>query len=255
MTKKNYAIYFLITLLTVASFALGSLYTRVKDLEKKGDSPKEIQPQSEPTPKYLNFNDALKDYAKQTGIDGEKLLSCTLSGEKKTIVDSQVKEGGDLGVQGTPAFFINGRFLGGAFPYESFKEIIDKELAGQGSGNYKDYSENLQRAYEEGRSFDPKPKKVEAAGAAVRGTDSAKVTIVEFSDFQCPFCAKSYSTVKKILEDYKGSVRLIYKHFPLNAIHKNAQKAAEAVECAKDQGKFWELHDKLLENQSDWANI
>jgi len=72
--------------------------------------------------------------------------------------------------------------------------------------------------------------------------------LVEFSDFECPFCGRHYQTLKKILSDYKGKVRLVYKHFPLG-FHPNAQKAAEASECASEQGKFWEYHDKLFENQ------
>jgi protein-disulfide isomerase/copper chaperone CopZ len=81
----------------------------------------------------------------------------------------------------------------------------------------------------------------------VRGDFNAPITLVEFSDFECPFCARHYPTLKKILEDYKGKVRLVYKHFPLS-FHPNAQKAAEASECAAEQGKFWEYHDKLFEN-------
>lgn len=82
----------------------------------------------------------------------------------------------------------------------------------------------------------------------VRGDFNAPITLVEFSDFECPFCERHFPTLNKILEDYKGKVRLVYKHFPLG-FHPNAQKAAEASECADEQGKFWEYHDKLFENQ------
>jgi protein-disulfide isomerase/copper chaperone CopZ len=81
----------------------------------------------------------------------------------------------------------------------------------------------------------------------VRGNFDAPVTLVEFSDCECPFCARHYPTLNKILKDYEGKVRLVYKHFPL-AFHPNAQKAAEASECAAEEGKFWEYHDKLFEN-------
>lgn len=83
----------------------------------------------------------------------------------------------------------------------------------------------------------------------VRGDFNAPITLVEFSDFECPFCVRHYPTMNKILDDYKGKVRLVYKHFPLG-FHPNAQKAAEASECADEQGKFWEYHDKLFENQA-----
>ncbi len=81
----------------------------------------------------------------------------------------------------------------------------------------------------------------------IRGAFNAPITLVEFSDFECPFCARHYPTLKKILNDYQGKVRLVYKHFPLS-FHPNGQKAAEASECADEQGKFWEYHDKLFEN-------
>jgi protein-disulfide isomerase/copper chaperone CopZ len=81
----------------------------------------------------------------------------------------------------------------------------------------------------------------------IRGDFNAPITLVEFSDFECPFCARHFPTLNKILSDYKGKVRLVYKHFPLG-FHPNAQKAAEASECAAEQGKFWEYHDKLFEN-------
>ena len=82
----------------------------------------------------------------------------------------------------------------------------------------------------------------------IRGDFDAPITLIEFSDFECPFCERFYPTVKKLLDDYQGKVRLVYKHFPLG-FHPNAQKAAEASECADEQGKFWEYHDKLFENQ------
>lgn len=83
----------------------------------------------------------------------------------------------------------------------------------------------------------------------ILGDPEAKVTIVEFSDFQCPFCKRFHPTLKQALKEYEGKVRWIYKHFPLRSIHPQAQSAAEASECAGEQGKFWEFADKLFENQ------
>ncbi len=88
----------------------------------------------------------------------------------------------------------------------------------------------------------------------IKGNPNAKITLVEFSDFECPFCAKHYPTLNKILADYNGKVRLVYKHFPLS-FHANSQKASEASECASEQGKFWEYHDKLFENQSQGFSV
>lgn len=83
------------------------------------------------------------------------------------------------------------------------------------------------------------------------GPEDAAVTIVEFSDFQCPYCARFQAeTLPQILSNYGDQVRFVYRDFPLTSIHANALKAAEASECADDQGKYWEYHDLLFQNQS-----
>ena len=91
------------------------------------------------------------------------------------------------------------------------------------------------------------PIKISIDGDPVRGPATAKVTIVEFSDFQCPYCAKATGEVKQILNKYPKDVRFIFKQFPLD-IHSQAAVAAEAALAAQAQGKFWEMHDKLYAN-------
>ena len=86
--------------------------------------------------------------------------------------------------------------------------------------------------------------------ARVRGNPDAPVTIVEFSDFQCPFCKSAESTLTEVLKKYSGRVKLAYLDFPLSEIHPKAQTAAEAARCAGEQGKFWEYHDALYADQS-----
>ena len=85
------------------------------------------------------------------------------------------------------------------------------------------------------------------------GAQDAKVTIIEFSDFQCPFCRTFWrDTLDKIKQEYINSgksVKFVYRDFPLSSIHSLAQKYAEAAECAQDQGKYWEMHDKIFEEQ------
>lgn len=83
--------------------------------------------------------------------------------------------------------------------------------------------------------------------APVRGPQTAPVTIVKFEDYQCPFCKTVQPTLVELLKRYEGRVRVVHKDLPLEAIHPQARQAAEASRCARDQGKFWEYHDKLYE--------
>ena len=88
---------------------------------------------------------------------------------------------------------------------------------------------------------------VSTDGAPIRGKADAPVTLVEFSDFHCPYCKRVQSTLTKVLEKYPGKIRLLFRHLPLDALHPQARSAAEASWCAQDQGKFWEYHDVLFE--------
>jgi len=101
------------------------------------------------------------------------------------------------------------------------------------------------------------PVDVSAAGNPQLGKDDAPVTVIEFSDFQCPFCQRfRQETFDQIKTNYidTGKVKFVYRDFPLSSIHPFAQKAAEAAECANDEGKFWEYHDLLFEKQQEWAS-
>lgn len=97
--------------------------------------------------------------------------------------------------------------------------------------------------------LDPMRIQVAASGAPAHGPESAPVTIIEFSDFQCPFCSRVIPALKRVKKEYGDEVRLVFRQFPLHSIHPQAQKAAEASLCANDQGKFWEMHDTMFENQ------
>jgi len=88
---------------------------------------------------------------------------------------------------------------------------------------------------------------VKAEGPS-KGPADAPVTIVEFSDFECPYCSRAAQTVDKIVENNAGKVRLVFRSYPL-PFHKNAKKASEAALCANEQGKFWQMHDALFANQ------
>lgn len=84
------------------------------------------------------------------------------------------------------------------------------------------------------------------AGEPLRGNPEATIDVIEYSDFECPFCVRHLDSINRLLTEYGDRVRLAYRHFPLS-FHPEAQKAAEASECAEEQGKFWEMHDKIFE--------
>lgn len=87
------------------------------------------------------------------------------------------------------------------------------------------------------------------------GPAEAKVTVVEFSDFQCPACRAAKPLVDQLKNQYGDSVKIVYRHFPLDSIHPNARLAAQASEVVAEQGKFWEYHDLLFTRQDEWADI
>lgn len=89
----------------------------------------------------------------------------------------------------------------------------------------------------------------------VKGDREAKVTLIEYGDFQCPACATYAPIMKKLLDETPNDLRIVYRHFPLLQIHKNALPSSKAAEAAGRQGKFWEMHDKLYETQGDWDDM
>jgi protein-disulfide isomerase len=97
--------------------------------------------------------------------------------------------------------------------------------------------------------LEPLRFEVASDGFPAQGPEDAPVTIVEFSDFECPYCARLLPTLQQVEEAYGEKVRLVYRQFPLNRIHPNAQKAAEAALCAYEQGQFWEMHDLMFQEQ------
>jgi protein-disulfide isomerase len=96
---------------------------------------------------------------------------------------------------------------------------------------------------------EPQRTEIATAGYPARGPATAQVTIVEFSDFECPFCGRLFPTLKAVEKIYVGRVRIVYRQFPLRKLHPRAQKAAEASLCAGEQGRFWEMHDSMFSDQ------
>jgi protein-disulfide isomerase len=211
----------------------------------------------------------LEKYAAELGLDVEKFKADMADPAIKKKVEADQAAAVSLGATGTPAFFINGIKLSGAKSFEEFKTTIDAEikkadakLAGGAAADnvaYQLMSENDSKVLDvfvrnvpSAKPADP-PKEVWKV--AVRGDEQMKgnvkdplVTIVEWSEFQCPFCSKIGPTVKQVLDEYGDKVRFVFKHNPLS-FHDKAELASIASFAAAAQGKFWEMHDKLFENQ------
>jgi protein-disulfide isomerase len=88
----------------------------------------------------------------------------------------------------------------------------------------------------------------------VAGPPDAPITLVEYGDYQCPYCGQAYPIVKQLQEEFSGSLLLVFRNFPLTNVHPNAERAAEAAEAAGFQGLFWEMHDAIYEHQYDLAD-
>lgn len=148
---------------------------------------------------------------------------------------------GSFGIKSIPAFVFDAK-IAEIENYEKVAQVfIEKD------GQY--FLDSAKVGLPVGRNLESIEVKSEGA---TKGPEDAKVTIIEFSDFQCPYCKKGKEVADEVLAYYGDKVRLMFKHFPLS-FHQNAQKAAEAAECAGDQGKFWEMHDYMFNNQSKLA--
>lgn len=111
---------------------------------------------------------------------------------------------------------------------------------------YQAFVDRLKAAGQVESLLEPNRVEIRTLSSPSLGPMDAPVTLVEFSDFQCPYCARLAPVVKRIAGEYPGQVRVVFRQFPLRSIHANAQKAAEASLCAFDQGRFWEMHDALF---------
>jgi protein-disulfide isomerase len=206
----------------------------------------------------------LEKYAQQVGLDMDAFKKALDTNKHKKAIEADQQLAQKLGARGTPAFFINGRFLSGAQPLQNFKSVIDDEikraeaLVKSGVAKNKVYATLTKKGLTQAKAPEapqakrqPDPNavyKVPVGSSASKGPDDALVTIVEFSEFQCPFCSRVNPTIKQIVDTYGKDVRVVFKHNPL-PFHKEAGPAAEAALEANAQGKFWEMHDKLFENQ------
>jgi protein-disulfide isomerase len=214
----------------------------------------------------------LERYAQQIGLNMDRFRAALDNNTHRAAIQADMEAANSLGARGTPAFFINGRQLMGAQPYEQFQQVVQQELANarrlvqQGTPRNRVYASLMRNARTspapEPAADQPPPQprrqpdpnaiyRVPVGTSAVEGPADALVTIVAFSEFQCPFCARVLPTIEQIRERYGNDVRVVFKHNPL-PFHPNAGPAAQASLEVLAQGgpeKFWRYHDVLFENQ------
>ena len=180
----------------------------------------------------------LETEASARGVDLKALLA--------TEVESKLKPVGDAEAQ---AFYETNKARMRQ-PIEQMMPRIKDMLANQQRNEIQGaFLDTLREKYSPKILLEPAREEIATAGAPAQGgPESAPVTIVEFSDFQCPYCSRVVPTIEEALKVYGSQVRLVFRQFPLS-MHKDAQKAAEASLCANEQGKFWGLHDAMFANQ------
>lgn len=192
-------------------------------------------------------------------IDEETMRECLASGRYSDAVNADLAEGQSLGVNGTPGFFVNGYPVPGAQPYEVFQQVIALAEAGRLAEAYSQASgPDDGKARATTTALAVQPAEVPLGDEPAKGSPDAPVTIVEYSDFQCPFCLRHFQQTLPQLQSYidAGQVRYIFKDFPIHSIHPQAQKAHESARCARELGEeegFWAMHDLLFANQEQWA--
>ena len=173
--------------------------------------------------------------AKEKGLTAEEFL--------RQNIDNKLPEPTETEIQ---AFYFHQRNLSN-IPFQQVKGKILVALKQQNVERARqDYFEHLRQSSDVVVML--RPPKVEVPGDSSRslGNPDAPVNIVEFSDFECPFCQKATPTLRELLSKYNGQVRLTFRDFPLEEIHPESRRAAEAARCATEQGKFWAYHDLLF---------
>jgi len=206
----------------------------------------------------------LENHARQiSGLNFDKWKADLADARLETMIKEDETVAQKFGANGTPAFFVNGRFLSGAQPFEAFEKLINEEkakaekfLAEKKPPRDKLYEEMI-KGFETELKVPPPPppadfkrRDVTTAGLAGKGNlKNPKITIVECSDFDCPFCKRATDTVSQIVKEYGDKVAVYFRNYPL-PMHKMAEPAHRAAVAAQNQGKFWEMHDLLFADKA-----
>lgn len=205
-----------------------------------------------------------QQWAKQLGLDLGKFQASVDSHQFRARIDQDIQLANSVGATGTPTLFINCMPVVGAKPFEQIQPVIDSErrkaddaLKAGAKLDDKLYdrlcADNVKTAVANAPAALPPAVLTLRPDDPVRGNPKASVTIVEFSDFECPFCGRVEPALAQVLHEYGSKVRLVWKHQPLS-MHPNALPAAFAAEAAREQGKFWEMHDLIFKNQTALSN-
>src|SRR5437879_876007 len=178
----------------------------------------------------------LEKEAKSRGISVDELNRVEVEGKAVPVTEAEAK-----------AFYDQnkGRF-GPTVEADALKQIETGLRQQRINARRADYVASLRKPATVNVSLEPPRVKVDAAGGPAKGPESAPVTIVEYADYQCPYCTRANAALKQVEEKYAGKVRIVFRDFPLAQVHPNAAKAAEAGARANDQGKFWPMHDRLF---------
>jgi protein-disulfide isomerase len=179
--------------------------------------------------------------AASRGISAEALESAEIV-DKSVVSDADAK-----------SYYDANKDRIGAMPEAEALQRIKEGLGKQRQAERRAaFTRELRAKYEVKLLLEPYRVPVEVGDAPVRGNPAAPVTVVEFSDFQCPYCVRARPAVAAVREAYGDKVRWVFRHFPLG-FHQYAEKAGEAAACAGDQGRFWEMHDRLWANSTKLA--
>jgi protein-disulfide isomerase len=197
----------------------------------------------------------LEQIAKDMGLNVDRVKSAIKDRRYKKEIDADMDLADDLQASGTPHFFINGKRLVGAQPFEKFKSVIDEELKKADELKAKGVAPSAiyETIIRDGKGApEPEKKNVAAAPSApFKGGANARVVIQQFSDFQCPFCTRVEDTVNEVQKTYGDRVKIQWRNLPL-PMHPDAPLAAQAaMEAYKQKGNdaFWKMHKKLFDNQ------
>lgn len=194
-------------------------------------------------------NGVFTELATGLKLDTDSFSACLESGRFDALIQNNLQEGLGLGVGGTPTFFIDGFPVRGAQPYDLFAYAVDLAQKGTLADAYVPQATPTPRPTPSG------PVDVPIADAYGIGDPDAPVIIVEYTDYQCPYCGRhAQQTFPQIKEQYidTGQVYYVFKDFPLTSIHPQAVEAAEAARCAGEQEAFAAMHDLLFGGQQEW---